>query len=159
MRCIEGGFQCSICFLDANPNDWRKCWSKLIFRIIVQQHFWRKFSFHGVPEKWGSNARVPSVTGGWGGGGGKGFDIFRNCTMRYWRQCSGAPLLRLSPAPTRFSRNFSRSAFFTILKVGICYKGNKRISSHDCTDLKLNKNLPKKGWTGLFSLGFQSTHH
>ena len=99
MRCIEGGFQCSICFLDANPNDWRKCWSKLIFRIIVQQHFWRKFSFHGVPERWGSNARVPSVTGGWGGGG-KGFDIFRNCTMRYWRQCSGLHY-SVSPQPPR----------------------------------------------------------
>ena len=153
MRCVEGGFQCSICFLDANPNDWRKCWSKLIFRIIVQQHFWRKFSLHGCQRGGGLMQECPPWLGG------KGFDIFWNYTMRYWRQCLGAPLLRLSPAPTRFSRNFSRSAFFTILKVGICYKGNKRISSHDCTDLKLNKNLPKKGWTGLFSLGFQSTHH
>ena len=123
MRCIQGGFQCSICLLDANPSDWRKCYIKLIFRIIVQQHFWRKCSFQGVPGRWGSKTKVPSV--GKGGGGGRKLDIFWNYTMRYWTQCLRAPLLRLSPAPTRFSRNFSRSAFLAILKPGIGYKGNE----------------------------------
>ena len=41
--------------------------------------------------------------------------------MRYWKQCLQAPLLPLSPAPTRFSRKFSRSAFHTILEPGTDY--------------------------------------
>lgn len=42
--------------------------------------------------------------------------------MRYWKQCLKAPLLRLSPTPSRFSRKFSRSAFLTILEPGKGYK-------------------------------------
>ena len=42
--------------------------------------------------------------------------------MRYWKQCLKAPLLRLSPTPSRFSRKFSRSAFLTILELGKGYK-------------------------------------
>ena len=36
--------------------------------------------------------------------------------MSYWKQCLQGPLLRLSPAPTQFSRNFSRSTFPTFLE-------------------------------------------
>ena len=41
--------------------------------------------------------------------------------MKYWQQCLHAPHHRLSPAPTRFSRNFSRFAFPAILEPGTSY--------------------------------------
>lgn len=139
MRCIEGGFQWSICLLDANPNDWRKCWSKLIFRIIVQQHFWRKYSFQGVPERWGCNAKVPSVR--WEGG--KGFGHFlelHNEVLNTMLTGSTTPSL---PSPHAVFAQLSSLSW----SLESATRETKYILSHDCTDLKLSKNLPKKGRT------------
>ena len=126
IRYIVGGFHCSICLLEsarAYPNDWRKCWSKLIFCIIVKCNsiFDGNFLSRGCQGDGGLKQKCPP----WGRGGGGGLDIFWNYTMRYWTQYLRAPLLRLSPAPTRFSRKFSRPAFLAILKPRIGYKGNK----------------------------------